>query len=294
MKMGLVDVDSHNFPNLALMKISAYHKRLGHDVEFWQGNLLHYDIVYKSRVFDDTYSHDDYDVWNADKVVCGGTGYGLDNRLPDEIEHIYPDYTLYPIDDTAYGYLTRGCPRDCPFCIVAQKEGKKSVKVADLSEFWRGQRYIKLLDPNLLACAEHSALLQQLVDSGAWVDFTQGLDVRLVSDKNIDLLNKCRVKRIHFAWDNPMDDLTDVFARVADGLQVKDPRRRLVYVLVNFNSEIEDDLYRIYKLIELGYNPYVMVYDKPNAPRQIRELQRWCNSFRIRAVEPDFSKYQRM
>ena len=111
MKVGLIDVDGHNFPNLALMKLSAWHKAGGDTVEWWVGNLIHYDLVYKSRVFDDTYSKDGYDVYNADRVICGGTGYDLKNKLPDEVEHIYPDYGLYGITDTAYGYLTRGCPR---------------------------------------------------------------------------------------------------------------------------------------------------------------------------------------
>ena len=137
--IGLIDVDGHNFPNLPLMKISAYHKQMGDDVEWWLP-LNHYDKVYVSKVF--TFTPDIETCINADEVVYGGTGYGLKNNLPDEIEHMYPDYSLYPelTKDTAYGFLTRGCPRACPFCIVAEKEGRKSVKVADLNEFWDGQK----------------------------------------------------------------------------------------------------------------------------------------------------------
>ena len=180
-EIGLIDVDGHNFPNLALMKISAYHKAKGDNVE-WCLPIKHYDIVYQSKVFDDTYSKDIDYFPMADKIVKGGTGYGLDNNLPYEIEHIYPDYSLYSetnidIENTAYGFLTRGCPRACDFCIVAEKEGRKAYKVADLSEFWNGQKYIKLLDPNILACKQHLNLLQQLVDSKAYVDFTQALKV---------------------------------------------------------------------------------------------------------------------
>lgn len=149
MNIGLIDVDSHNFPNLALMKISAYHKDRGDSVEWWNG-LKHYDIVYKSKVFDDTYSQDMDYVINADKIFKGGTGYGLDNYLPDEIEHYMPDYGLYGIKDRAFGHLTRGCPRGCPFCIVKQKEGNVHT-VADLSEFWWGQKEIVLMDSNITA-----------------------------------------------------------------------------------------------------------------------------------------------
>lgn len=152
MNIGLIDVDGHNFPNLALMKISAWHKHLGDHVE-WCVPIQRYDRVYQSCVFDDTYSADIDWIPQADEIIKGGTGYGLDNKLPDEIEHIYPDYSLYPdmTYDTAYGFLTRGCPRHCSFCIVGDKEGLYSRKVADLTEFWRGQKNIKLLDPNLLA-----------------------------------------------------------------------------------------------------------------------------------------------
>ena len=137
MKIGLVDMDNMgkkrvSFPNLPLMKLSAYHKARGDEVAWWVA-LEKYDLVYKSKVFDFT-PEIEYPIY-ADRVVEGGSGYGLDNHLPDEVEHIMPDYSLYPQFNAAYGFLTRGCPRACPFCIVAPKEGARSIKVADLSEF---------------------------------------------------------------------------------------------------------------------------------------------------------------
>lgn len=295
MKVGLIDVDSHNFPNLPLMKLSAYHKSLGDAVE-WCNPLDHYDRVYQSKVFDETYSPDIDWYPNADEIIKGGTGYGLTNRLPDEVEHIYPDYSLYPelTKDTAYGFLTRGCPRACKFCIVSTKEGRYSRKVADLDEFWRGQKNIKLLDPNLLACRERLELLDQLVKSKAYVDFTQGLDIRLTSFEVIELINSIKLREIHFAWDNAKDDLTRHFQRYA-----KRARHRphgsygTVYVLTNFGSTMEENLYRIYTLRDLGFDPYVMVYDKPNAPKEIKALQRWCNNRAIFKSCPKFEDYSK-
>lgn len=298
MTIGLIDVDGHNFPNLALMKLSAWHKAQGDTVEWWWG-FGQYDRVYMSKVFDTTYSADQPEPLNTREIIRGGTGYGLDNRLPDEVEHIYPDYSIYPelTKETAYGFLTRGCPRACGFCIVAGKEGRASVKVADLSEWWRGQKYIKLLDPNLLACPEHMDLLGQLVDSGAWVDFTQGLDIRLTNARNVELMQRIRTQNIHFAWDNPAQDLTEHFRQFKDLSGIKDYRKLGVYVLTNYGDgetvaeKVENALRRIYPLRDLGYNPYVMIYDKPNAPQEIRLLQRWCNNRVIFRSEPDFYKY---
>lgn len=280
MKVGLIDVDGHNFPNLALMKLSAYHKAQGDSVEWWNG-LLHYDRVYMSKVFDETYSQDMEFCINADEVVRGGTGYGLDNRLPEEVEHIMPDYGIYGISDTVYGFLTRGCPRSCSFCIVSQKEGRASSKVADLSEFWDGQRYIKLLDPNLLACKEHERLLMELGDSGASVDFTQGLDARLLTKDNIELINRIKLKNIHFAW-----DFMDAEDKVLQGLTLwggsakhhPSGRNGGVYVLTNFNTTHEEDLYRVETLKQMNFDPYVMIYDKPTAPKQTKHLQRYANN----------------
>jgi hypothetical protein len=290
----LIDVDGHNFPNIPLMKLSAWHKAQGDTVEWWWG-WGQYDRVYVSKVFDDTYSHDVSDPLNATEIVRGGTGYGLDNRLPIEVEQMFPDYSLYPeyTKDTAYGFLTRGCPNNCPFCIVSSKEGRKSCKVANLSDWWNGQKNIVLCDPNLLACRDHMELLGQLSESKAWVDINQGADARLLTEENIAALNKVKIKRIHFAW-----DLMDRSEQIVKGLnlylehgKIKDPSSRGVYVLTNFNTTMEENLYRIYTLRDMGYDPYVMVYDKPNAPGEVRMLQRWCNNKRIFKKTERFENY---
>lgn len=292
MKVGMIDVDSHNYPNLALMNLSAWHKRKGDTVEWYDVFADHYDIVYQSKVFSFT---PDYDlvIANADKVVKGGTGYAIhgaggehyvkadDDPLPDEVEHIMPDYSLYGITGTAYGFLTRGCPRGCQFCIVGKKEGLCSRKVADLSEFWTGQKNIVLNDPNILACRDWRDLLNQLAESKAIVDFNQGLDARVLTEEKCHALDKVRIKEIHFAWDR-YEDKAKVLPKLQMFAEVskKKPHAHnaIVYVLVNHTSTIEQDLERIYTLRDLGYWAYVMVYDKPHADRVYHDLQRWCNN----------------
>lgn len=295
MKIGLIDVDGHNYPNLALMKLSAWHKARGDEVEWWWG-FSEYDRVYMSKVFDETYTPDIPEPLNAKEIVKGGTGYGLDNKLPDEIEHIYPDYSLYPelTKDTAYGFLTRGCPRGCHFCIVAGKEGQKSVKFADLSEWWNGQKNIVLMDANILACPQHMELLQQLIDSKAWVDINQGMDCRLLTKQNIEAINRLKLREIHFAWDYMRESEAvlrglELYASLA----TRKPHGQYatVYCLTNYDTTMEENLYRIYTLRDMGYDPYVMIYDKPHAPREVRLLQRWCNNRLIFRAEPDFNKY---
>ena len=288
MKIGLWS-DCHNFPSLPLMKLSAYHKKRGDAIEILN-HLNHYDLVYASKTFSFTKDVEDECVVQADEICRGGTGYCIsvidgkeifdkskDTPLAKEIKHIYPDYSLYPQYEYATGFLTRGCPRNCEFCIVAKKEGLCSHQVADLSEFWRNQKEIKLLDPNLLACKEHERILKQLADSKATVDFTQGIDVRLTNPDNIQLLNKVKTKMIHFAWDNPKQDLTKYFQSFSDHTNIKSDRNKVVYVLTNFNSTIDEDLYRIYTLRDLGYSPYVMIYQKETANKTHRRLQRWVN-----------------
>ena len=295
MRIGLIDVDGHHYPNLALMKLSAWHKARGDTVEWWWG-WGQYDRVYMSKVFDETYTPDIPEPLNAAEIIKGGTGYGLDNKLPEEIEHVYPDYSLYPelTKDTAYGFLTRGCPRGCHFCIVAGKEGRRSVKVADLSEWWRGQKNIVLMDPNILACPDHMELLGQLADSGAWVDINQGLDCRLLTEQNIEAINRLKLREIHFAWDYMSESKAVLRGlELYAGMAIRKPHGQYgtVFCLTNYDTTMEENLYRIYTLRDMGYDPYVMIYDKPHAPREIRLLQRWCNNRIIFKREPDFYKY---
>lgn len=301
-KIGLWS-DSHNFPSLPLMKLSQYHKSIGASVELFN-RWSSYDLVYASKAFSFT---DDIDVYpvQADEVRKGGTGYCISVHngrevfdtsknisLPHEIEHIYPDYSLYPEYKYAVGFLTRGCPRNCGFCVVGKKEGICSEQVADLSEFWRGQKEVKLLDPNVLACKNHEKLLQQLAESKARVDFTQGLDIRLTTPDNIRLLNDVKTSMIHFAWDNPKQDLTPYFKQFSKCTSLKSYTKKSVYVLTNYNSTLDEDLYRIYTLRDLGYSPYVMIYQKETAPKEIRRLQRWCNCRWIFRSTEKFEEYK--
>ena len=317
-KIGLIDVDHHNFPNIALMKLSAWHKKIGNTVE-WYTPFEHYDIVYVSKVF--SFSEDWREPINAKKVIYGGTGYQIENRngkevfdyigsydiigkcfiseLPDIIEHIYPDYSIYPMytKDTAYGFLTRGCPRGCAFCHVEEKEGTISHKVADLSEFWRGQKNIVLCDHNILACKEWKPLLQQLIYSNAHVDFNQGLDIRMMTEEKAEMLSKIKIKEIHFAWDRYQDkDIIIPKLKLFSEIKYKGKNpghSAIVYVLVNFDTTIEQDLERIYTLREMGYWAYIMIYDKEHADMEHKYLARWCNNRRIFAKCKRFEDYDR-
>ena len=307
MRIGLIDVDGHHFPNLALMRISAWHKSQGDEVEWWWTDLIHYDIVYMSKIFSDAYSPDVPEPMNADKVIKGGTGYAIHvengkevfdkskhQNLPDEVEKMFPDYSIYPEFDFAVSLTSRGCPRGCSFCHVAAKEGRCAVKVADVKDFWTpaiGKNEIKVLDPNITACREKRDLMRQYIETGAWIDFTQGIDIRLVNDDDIADMNRMKIKQVHFAWDNPRDDLEQKFKRFSEMYKVKDFRRKIVYCLTNFDSTMDENLYRVYTLRDLGYNPYVMVYNKPSAPKEIRMLQRWCNNRIIFNSCPKFEDY---
>lgn len=298
MKIGLIDVDGHSFPNLPLMKLSAWHKNRGDSVEWYEPLFSgHMDIVYVSKVF--TFTPDYQYYIDADEVFYGGTGYyypGGGPELPTDIEHIYPDYSLYPklCKDTAYGFLTRGCPRGCAFCIVGYKEGLRSKKVADLDEFWNGQKNIEICDPNMFACKQWKDLSEQLIGSNSWINFNQGCDIRIMTEGKAEYIRRMKIKQIHFAWDR-YEDKEIIIPKFKAFKEITgwDKRKMPVYVLTNFNTTYEQDLERIYILRELGFWPYVMIYEKDKLPKNhiTRKLQRWVNMRAVFETVPRFEDY---
>lgn len=297
-KIGLI-TDSIKFPSIPAMKISAYHKSLGDNVELVTNYFEKYDKVYISKVFNldlPSIKQINY-IPQAEEILYGGSGYAieivgnkeiyhkeLDKALPKEIEMQFPDYNLYgeEFKNTAYGFLTRGCPNNCEFCIVAKKEGLCSYKVADLNNFWNGQKEIKLLDPNILACKDREELIKQLIKSNAEIDYTQGLDARLIDENIANLVSQTNIKMIHFAFDLMKNEKL-----ILNGLKIfskyfkEDSRKKRVYILTNFNTTLEEDCYRVKKVIELGYTPYVMIFQKGTQPQYLTDLARWANNMFI-------------
>lgn len=303
MKIGLWS-DNHNFPSLPLMKLSAYHKSIGDEVEKYFA-MNHYDLVYASKTFTFTPDIDDDCRVDSDKLIKGGTGYGLsvingrevydkakDGELPHEIEHIYPDYSLFPKYNQAYGFLTRGCCNGCEFCPVSQKEGLCSTQVAELSEFWRGQKEIRLLDPNILAFRDRETLLQQLIDSKAYIEINQGLDARFITADTAKMIGKMKIKMLHFAFDLMKNE-----KQIIKGLETfkanyeLNDRKNKVYILTNFNTTNQEDYYRVKKVIELGYAPDIRIYQKGTHNQFLTDLQRWgSNQFIYRSSS--FEEYK--
>lgn len=308
MRIGLIDVDGHNFPNLPLMKISAWHKAQGDHVEWYDPMFSgHMDRVYMSKVF--SFSPDFEYFIDADEIIAGGSGYCIkvengkeiydrtqEKSLPPEIEHAYPDYSLYPdmTKNTAYGYMTRGCPRQCSFCHTSIKDGTISHKVSDLRGFWDGQKNICLLDQNILACKDWRELLQQLIDSKACVEFNGGLDIRLMTEEKAKYITQIKQKYVHFAWDR-YEDKEKIIPKFKMFKEISGfpDWKMIVYTIVNYDTTLEQDLERIYTLRELGYWAYVMIYQKDKLPKKsvYKKLQRWCNNRYIFGTGISFEDY---
>jgi len=248
------------FPNLALMKISAYYKKKGYKVEWYKPIKYYYNNYHKifvSKVFTFKSPTDQY---LKKEMIIGGSGHDLTTKLPDKIEHIYPDYDLYGID-YAMGFITRGCIRNCPFCIVPKKEGLVH-KNADIKEFWKDQDKIMLLDNNFLAYKNHIKELEKLIETNTKVDFNQGLDIRLINDDNAILLSnlkKWNSADIRFAFDNL--SLEKVIREKTKILRKHGIRRGQFYMLIGFDTTPEEDIKRVEILKELKHTIYLMPYN---------------------------------
>ena len=212
MNIGLVDVDSHNFPNFALMRLSAWHKAHGDHVE-WADAMFgrDYDRVYKSKIF--TFSPDNNIPWECE-VICGGTGYDIKSRLPGEIEQsTLMDYSLYPQYHLSIQFFSRGCIRNCPFCLVRDKEGY--ITPVEPVQLNPTGKWIEVLDNNFFANPEWKASVDYLIKLNQPVNL-HGVDIRIMNEEQAYWLNKLRLKRshVHIAWDLPDIDLTEKLREV--------------------------------------------------------------------------------
>lgn len=274
MRVSLVDVDSR-IPNLALMRASTWHKQRGDEVKLGYDPLFDDpDICYASKMFDFTAEPQ----YMPDcETLKGGPGYSLTAMMPfEDYDRIMPDYSLYGCD-YAIGRFTRGCPNRCPWCVVPKMDGNEVRHVADLKDFWQGQKVVRLLDDNIMADADEFIRdCGQLSRAGVHVIW-EALDIRLVNNETARALASVKTeKSIHFAWDGHGQD--DAVPRGIETLArngIK-PWRLMFYVLVGFNTDREYDLHRIYTLRDMGANPFVMPFDKSD--RYQKDLARWCNN----------------
>lgn len=262
MKIGIYNLEPYT--NIALEKIMQYHGEQGDEIYNYLP-LSHddYDKIYCSSIF--TFSKKNYVTGD---MICGGTGFDLTTTLPPEIEVMKPKINI--------GFTTRGCIRHCPFCVVPQKEGNLKV-TGDIYDFWdRRNDWITILDNNVLAAHRHFKMIcKQVFDEDLQADFIQGLDVRLMTDKAAETLNRIKTKRrIHIAWDMIKDEQA-----IIEGIKILTrhvkPYRIMCYVLIGYNTTMEEDLYRIEKLKALKIDPFVMPYNKYD--RYQKRFARWVN-----------------
>lgn len=294
MKIGLVDVDGHGFPNLALMKISAYHKAKGDDVEWAMPFLVDYDRVYKSKVF--TFTPDDYTPYECE-VVKGGTGYDIFSKLPPEIDIMQPDYSIYPNIDkkTAYGFLTRGCPNKCKWCIVPKKEGNITpyMDVDDIAI--EGRTNLVLMDNNILACDYGIKQIEKIIERGYRVDFNQAMDARLVTEDIAKMLAQVKwISVIRFGCDTPKQIEECKIAMSLIDKYRKTPASYLLYTMIN--DDINESYMRLssfkdYKRVRIQAQPF-RDFNNPNQviPHWQKDMARWANRKEL-YMSCDFKDY---
>jgi hypothetical protein len=285
-RVALEQVDG-KWPNLALAKLTAWHREQGDAVD-WYSPLEGADLVYASQVFLES----EPSPYLPPDTVWGGSGHDLATRLSAEVEATRPDWSLWPAWDKDVGYSTRGCVRHCPFCIVREKEGDLCV-VAEFGDLWNGRDTLVLLDANATAAPiEHfRALCDAATHEGVTLDFSQGLDARLLTDEHAAILARSRMSRtIHMAFDHPRDETAVRRAtRMMQDAGVNTRGRLLFFVLIGFDTTPEEDLYRVELLRDIGANPFVMRY---GSERYQVDFARWANRPQLfRACT--FAEYQR-
>lgn len=281
MNIALHDADSHNFPNLALMKLSAWHKAHGDKVEMFMPLYANkYDLIYSSKVFSWTKENR----YLPDNTIKGGTGYKdkIHICLPEDVEHIIPDYSLYPNFNASLGFTTRGCIRNCQWCIVPKKEGKIHAH-AEIEEFLRSDcRDLTLMDNNILAHEHGIRQLEKSVKLGLRVDCNQGLDARLVGhDEAIAKL----LAKIH--WQKFIRFSCDTVEQMPYVRKAVETIRKydrafyyefFCYVLV---KDIPDALERVEFLKFLNVKPFAQPYREIGSNKEprsdLRNFARWVN-----------------
>ena len=276
MRIGLIAVDGHGgFPNLALMRLSTWHKQRGDAVEWWNG-FTHYDRVYKSKVF--TFTPDFDTVINADEIVTGGTGYKDFSVLPPEVEACPPDYGLYPSWKPAIGFLSRGCCNTCSWCIVPRKEGGIR-PAATWEEIKRlDSRQIILLDNNVLASDHGLEQIDRMGREKVWIDFNQGLDARLITPETARMLARLHwIRFIRLACDT--SEMLPVIRQAVSYLKEAgvSPSRFWAYALVR---DVEEAHRRVLALREMGVEPFAQpyrAYDGGEPSAEQMAFARWVN-----------------
>lgn len=317
-RIGLVDIDgaakkkkwgSKPYPNIALCKIARYHRERGDQVE-WAIPFFHYDIVYKSKIFN--FSTEDKVCFDADEVICGGTGYDLHSKLPDEIDKLQPDYSIYPLvqSNTAYGFLTRGCPNKCPWCVVPRKEGAIRPYM-DIDEIAiEGRTSIVLMDNNILAAGDYAVeQLEKVIERGYRIDFNQAMDARLVDDRFARLLAKVKWlehNRIRFGCDTHAQ-IAECERAIALINSYGFRGHYFLYTMIGGNNDFHECFERINHWWEIMQEarrnhsgvyvyPHAQPYRDPDNPNQSipqwqKDLARWVNK-KAHFVAHSFEEFQ--
>ena len=277
MNIGIYDVDS-KIPNLALMKISTWHKAQGDTVEMYNPLWLDtYDKIYASKVFD----FSDGSNLLPDQMEIGGTGWN-NKTLPQHIEDLQPDYTLYNYPHNI-GFTMRGCRFNCDFCVVPEKEGKPKSNNT-IEEIWtnRSSNFIVLLDNDFFGNPYWKDRIDEINTLGLQVNFSQGLNIRIITEQQAEALASVHFRdmsgnnrTVYFAWDRINDEKwikAGIERVIATGIK---PQQMMFYVLIGYDTTPEQDMYRIEILKDYGCLPFVMPYNKDDQYQ--KRLARWAN-----------------